>query len=45
MKLPEKTLDGQNLGEAYDSYLKGNLLRGIVNLLECKLICWLDLLK
>ena len=30
MKLPEKTLDGQNLGEAYDSYLKGNLLRGIV---------------
>ena len=32
MKLPEKTLDGQNLGEAYDSYLKGNLLRGIVNL-------------
>ena len=31
MKLPEKTLDGQNLGEAYDSYLKGNLLRGIVN--------------
>ena len=32
MKLPEKTLDGQNLGEAYDSYLKGNLLRGVVNL-------------
>ena len=31
MKLPEKTLDGQNLGEAYDSYLKGNLLWGIVN--------------
>ena len=31
MKLPEKTLDGQNLGEAYDSYLKGNLFRGIVN--------------
>ena len=29
MKLPEKTLDGQNLGEAYDSYLKGNSLRGM----------------
>ena len=31
MKLPEKTLDGQNLGEAYDSYLKGNLFRGIAD--------------
>ena len=42
MKLPEKTLDGQNLGEAYDSYLKGNFFKGYCQLVlgaECQFGC------